>query len=1235
MRNLFRSFLYSALLLIAGVAVSCTENSEGTGGYQGVPTIKVTPASLSVALAGGTTEQVVVETPAEWTISIDADDVVASQDAGSGNAVVTFEVPAAESMRTIKVTFTATGYVSGYPITKKASVSISQSDSEIPSVDGDFVYYDNCGEAVSKVNDYWPYVDAYAGWNPKGGEGYDQSGVTYTGKNASVRNSGKTWAPVGATYASDAPYAYLQAKDGVEFIIHNIAIKSGVKNYIFSFTGHNQYANLIAEPYTPAPVSPLKAGENLTVEVSVDGSNFGAVAFSTMADGNWEYAVAPFTLPADADKLYVRFSGYKADTTTPLPSTAYQYQAALRFDDFRLVEGGNGPVVDFNNAAGGGGNTGGGDVPTDAVKATVAEFLAAAEDGTTYYELTGTITNVVNTTYGNFDLTDETGTVYIYGLSSPTGEQKYWAASGAKKGDTITVRTLRTSYNNTPQGKDAIFVSLVPGEGGDEPTPEPAEGAYASDVPFVCAADDSTNAVYTLAATNIGGQAATGFKLGKSKQQGKFTSKAVGISGTKYLNFYAAAWKGTNATLYFRVDGGAVQSVALTANTGATGNPPYTALTFADSDHYSVKLEGLTETSTIEFSTNENFALTTHNGSAPDIAPRVIVCGVKLTDEPLGTDNPGGTTPEPEPDPTPGGVKTIAEILAAGQGATLSGSIEGVVVSNMELNNLTSKKGLYVQDATGALQFYLAANHELAFGTKVQIDLTGTKLADYNGAVQISGLALDKITTISTGNTVEPKTVSIADFLANKYEGQYIAIEGVQVAESDLSSTWVVGGAHTSINMEDAAGNKFVVFSSKYASYGAQTVAQGSGTIKGISSISKGVMQIIFAQESDFASLTGARFGAGVTPEPEPDPTPGVKTIAEILAAGQGATLSGTIEGVVVSNMALNNLTSKKGMYVQDATGALQFYLAANHELAFGTKVQIDLTGTKLAEYNGAVQISGLALEKITTISTGNSVEPKVVSMADFLANKYEGQYVAIEGVQVASSDLTKTWVMGGAHTSINVEDAAGNKFVVFSSKYATYGAQSVAQGSGTIKGISSINKGAMQIIFAQESDFASLTGARFDGTVTPEPDPTPTPDPTPGTGTTVSTSLNASLTWTEETDATYGKGFYTTVDGVKMGYYQGASTSTPVAAKDDHIRVYKSSVFVIIPTAGQKVKNVNINVTYAATYALNMTVEGADNAIGDKNNGTITWSGSVEKFVATASEGQVRIKDISVVVGE
>lgn len=98
---------------------------------------------------------------------------------------------------------------------------------------------------------------------------------------------------------------------------------------------------------------------------------------------------------------------------------------------------------------------------------TVAEFLAMPEDGTTMYRLTGVITrmyrenNSNDTLYGNFYLKDATGEVLIYGLMDADGN-KYWEASGAKIGDTITVETIRTSHNGTPQGKNSTFISLVP-----------------------------------------------------------------------------------------------------------------------------------------------------------------------------------------------------------------------------------------------------------------------------------------------------------------------------------------------------------------------------------------------------------------------------------------------------------------------------------------------------------------------------------------------------------------------------------------------------------------------------------------------------------------------------------------------------------------------------------------------------------------------------------------------------
>lgn len=135
-----------------------------------------------------------------------------------------------------------------------------------------------------------------------------------------------------------------------------------------------------------------------------------------------------------------------AANETEEPRTAYIEVYCLDADDNEIVAGVN--------------------VTQDGVSAgpqtiTVAEFLAADVDESVFYVLQGTITSVANTTYGNFDLTDDTGTVYIYGLCSEDGTtDKYWATSGAKLGDDIVIRTIRADFNDNPQGKNAWFVSL-------------------------------------------------------------------------------------------------------------------------------------------------------------------------------------------------------------------------------------------------------------------------------------------------------------------------------------------------------------------------------------------------------------------------------------------------------------------------------------------------------------------------------------------------------------------------------------------------------------------------------------------------------------------------------------------------------------------------------------------------------------------------------------------------------
>ena len=137
---------------------------------------------------------------------------------------------------------------------------------------------------------------------------------------------------------------------------------------------------------------------------------------------------------------------------------------------------------------------------------TVAEFNAAPEATDVYYELTGTIGGTINTTYGNFDLTDETGTVYVYGLTkefiavgSTKNDQSY-ASLGLKEGDKITIRGFRGSYNGKIEVMGAYFVKLVEAGSGETPEqpeePETPEGAivFDADVDKGNAGTDSNNA---------------------------------------------------------------------------------------------------------------------------------------------------------------------------------------------------------------------------------------------------------------------------------------------------------------------------------------------------------------------------------------------------------------------------------------------------------------------------------------------------------------------------------------------------------------------------------------------------------------------------------------------------------------------------------------------------------------------------------------------------------------------
>jgi hypothetical protein len=98
-------------------------------------------------------------------------------------------------------------------------------------------------------------------------------------------------------------------------------------------------------------------------------------------------------------------------------------------------------------------------VPQNLGEKTIAEFLALKSVVDTCV-LTGVVDSIINTTYGNLYLSDATGQVYVYGVLTADGQSKKFAELGVEVGDTLTVMALYNEYNNKPQVKNAIFVSV-------------------------------------------------------------------------------------------------------------------------------------------------------------------------------------------------------------------------------------------------------------------------------------------------------------------------------------------------------------------------------------------------------------------------------------------------------------------------------------------------------------------------------------------------------------------------------------------------------------------------------------------------------------------------------------------------------------------------------------------------------------------------------------------------------
>ena len=385
--------------------------------------------------------------------------------------------------------------------------------------------------------------------------------------------------------------------------------------------------------------------------------------------------------------------------------------------------------------------------------------------------------------------------------------------------------------------------------------------------------------------------------------------------------------------------------------------------------------------------------------------------------------------------------------LYQGENVTISEdwTICGTVISNYRhsesggLNNATSQKSVVIQDETAGIVLYLAENNkELALGDRIEVKVNGLVLQRFdNGSLQIDAVPMDRITKITTGSQVEPKTISASELVTGEYESQYVAVTDVQVVDSDLGKTFVTQDGegkdrHTSINFISRTGVRFLLFSSAYSTFGDQLVPEGSGTLKGIAAVHGGDYQISITSTDDYAGLTGERFDNSGFERPQPTKA----TIAEVLAASVSGSvwyeITGTISNIEASDY--GNFT------ITDETGSIYVYGLTSEWRADGKNDQsfpelglkagdiLTLAGTR-DEYKDEPQIGGPAYYISHKDGGGDEPDPdepgdlKVATIAEFLAAEPgDGVWYQLTG-KITSID-------NEYYGNITIEDNTGSVYV-------------------------------------------------------------------------------------------------------------------------------------------------------------------------------------------------------------
>ena len=344
-------------------------------------------------------------------------------------------------------------------------------------------------------------------------------------------------------------------------------------------------------------------------------------------------------------------------------------------------------------------------------------------------------------------------------------------------------------------------------------------------------------------------------------------------------------------------------------------------------------------------------------------------------------------------------ISTLRSEFGTGATSAPEGYIEGVVISDRSTSNINGRN-VFIQDVTGGIVVRFTGDHTFDSGDLVQVNVTGQELSEFRGLLQVNNVSNGAAIATGSSNLPQPTAVTVGDLLSdiNQYESTLVILSDVTLGGSGTFSG--------SIDVTDGTGT-ISMFTGSGATFADQALPDGAVDMMVIASQFDDP-QVILRNLGDIDG--GGSTGSG-------DLT--IMSLRQAFEGGSSTASNGKIEGVVISDNATEN-TTVRNLHIQDASGGITIRFNETHNFPLGTLLEIDVSGQELSEFRGLLQVNNVPLSAATDLGMGTLPEPKVLTVAQVLADSenLESTLVRVNDVMITGGS---TWNGG-----LNVVDDTG-----------------------------------------------------------------------------------------------------------------------------------------------------------------------------------------------------------------